>query len=103
MIAALAGFGNWLKGIPEWVFVVVLAAIGIYVVRQDARSEGRAEGKRESDERHRAASEAKDEAIRERAEEHEEIANNARRHTGDYGDSSLPDGGADLPSHHYRD
>jgi hypothetical protein len=103
MMAALAGFGNWLKGVPEWVWIVFLAAIGVYVVRQDARNEGREEGKRESDERHRAASEAKDRAIMERAEDHVETVESARRNVGSYGDDSLPDGGAQLPDYHYRD
>ena len=103
MMAALVGLGNWLKGIPEWVWIVFLAAIGVYVVRQDARNEGREEGRRESDERHRAAAEAKDRAIMERAEDHVETVESARRNVGGYDDNSLPDGGAKLPDHHYRE
>ena len=36
-----AGFTTWLKGVPREVWILVLAAIGIFVIRQDAEQDGR--------------------------------------------------------------
>lgn len=66
------------------------------------RREGKAEGIRQERERQAAAAAEKDRAIRERAENVEDLADTVRDR-GDYNDDRVPDGGATLPGYHYRD
>lgn len=47
MTPALAAAWHWAKGVPQWVWLGLLGAMGIYLIRRDAYHDGKEDGAEE--------------------------------------------------------
>lgn len=71
-----AAFGGWLKGVPQWVWMAALAALGIYLIRRDGYRDG-----------HKEAAHTIEDEIEEQTDERIKRVEKERRATADLNDA----------------
>ncbi len=75
----LAGFTQWLKGVPSWAWWALLVCLGIFVARQDAKADTKNKIEVKSQKTARKVIAKQKEEANERIKEIEQVREIARR------------------------